>query len=77
MHITYTDIYTYMSPVYIHMQTHMYLHTYIYINPNNPLPTPNMQMLAGYLLLKLIFKSYQKANSNSNIQSNDIEKSFY
>ena len=35
---------------------------------NNPLPIPNMQLLAGYLWFKLIFRNYQNAKSNSNMQ---------
>ena len=63
-------IYTYTSPIYIHTQTYMHIYTYTYIstNANNPSPNPNMQLLAGYLQLKLIFQSYQNAKSNSNIQ---------
>ena len=63
-------IYTYMSPIYIHMQTHLHIHTYTYITTkaNNPSPTWNMQLLAECLQLKLIFKSYQNAKSSGNIQ---------
>ena len=63
-----------MSPIYMHMQTHMCIYTYTYIttNANNPSPTPNVQLLAGYFQLKLIFKGYQNAKSSSNIQRNDI-----
>ena len=76
---THTQTYTSTSPIYKHTQTHMDIYTYTYIttNANNPSPTPNMQLLAGYLQLKLIFKSYQNDKSNSNIQRNVImEKSF-
>ena len=72
-------IQTYKSLIYIHTQTHMHIYTYTYIttSANNPSPTPNMQLPAGYLQLKLIFKNYHYAKSNSNIQRNDImEKSF-
>ena len=64
---------------------HIYTYSYITTNPKYtphtapapPSPTPSMQLLAGYLQLKLILKSYQNAKSNSNIQRNDImEKSF-
>ena len=64
---------------------HIYTYTYITTNPKHtphtdpasPLPTPNMQLSAGYLQVKLILKSYQNAKSNSNIQRNDVmEKSF-
>ena len=59
---------------------HIYTYTYRTTNPKHtlhtarapPLPTPNMQLLAGYLQLKLILKSYQNAKSNSNIQRNGI-----
>ena len=65
----------------------MHIHTYTYIttNPKHtphtapvpPSPTLNMQLLAGYLQLRLILKSYQNAKSNSNLRRNDIkEKSF-
>ena len=77
---THTQTYIHIHVTYnIHIQTHMHIYTYTYIttNANNPSPTPNMQLLAGYLQLKLTFKSYQNAKSNSNIQRNDImEKSF-
>ena len=65
--------------------THIYTYTYIIANPEHtpytapaaPSPTPNMQLPAGYLQLKLILKNYQNVKSNSNIQTNDImEKSF-
>ena len=78
--------------IYIHICTcihtytykHIYTYTYITTNPKHtphtapapPSPTPNIQLLAGYLQLKLIFKSYQNDKSNTNIQRNDIEKSF-
>ena len=83
VHNIHRHIYTYRSPVYIQTQyvtcKHKctYTHTHVYINASNPSPTPNMQLMAGYLQLKIIFKSYQKAKSNSNIQINDIKKSFY
>ena len=72
---------------YTYTQTHMYIYTHAYIttNPKHtpqtaPVPTsptPNMQLLPGYLQLKLILKSYQNVKCNSNIQRNDITgKSF-
>ena len=70
---------TYTAHTYIYTQTYIHIYTYTYktTNANNPLSTPNMQLLARYLQLKLIFKSYQNAKSNSNIQRNDVmEKSF-
>ena len=81
MHIhTYTYTHT-----HTHTNTHVHIHTYITTNPKHtphtaPVPTsptPNMQLLAGYLQLKLILKSYQNAKCKSNIQRNDITgKSF-
>ena len=62
----------------------MHKYTYIYIIANSghtphtapvpPSPTPDMQLLAGYLELKLILKCHQNALSNSNVQINDIMK---
>ena len=74
---TYTQIYT-----YIDTYAHIYTYTYITANPEHttytaaapPSPTPNMQLPSGYLQLRLIFKSYQNAISNGNIQRNDIMK---
>ena len=58
----------------------MYKNTHITTNSKHtphtapaPLsPTPNMQLLAVYLQLKLILKNYQNAKGNSNIQRNYI-----
>ena len=82
---TYTNTYTYIhryiyihtTYIHTHTNTHAHIHIHIYNpNANNPSPTPNMQLLAGYLQLKLISKSHQNARSNSNIQRNDMmEKS--
>ena len=68
------------------MHVHVHIHN-ITVNPEHtphtasaaPSPTPNMQLLAGNLQLKLILKQscYQNTKSNSYIQRNDItEKSF-
>ena len=85
---TYTYIYTHIhTHIYIHTQTHMHIYTYTHItanpkhtphtSPAPPSPTTNMQLLVGYLQLKLILKNYQNAKSNSNTQRNDImENSF-
>ena len=62
------------------------MHKYTYIDiitnskhtpqtaPVPPSPTPDIQLLAEYLELKLILKRHQNALSNSNIQVNDIRK---
>ena len=78
-HIHIHILYTHTHHIYTYKQTHIhiYTNTYIIINANNPSPTPNMQLLAGYLQLKLIFKSYQNAKSNSNIQRNDIMEKYF
>ena len=68
------------TQINIHTETYMYKNTHITSNPKHtphtasaPLsPTPNIQLLAVYLQLKLILKSYQNAKGNSNIQRNDI-----
>ena len=60
------------------------MHIYILANPEHtphtapaaPSPTPNIQLSAGYFQLKQILKNYQNAKSSSNIQTNDMEKSF-
>ena len=70
--------------IYTHIHTHAHIHIYILANPEHtphtapaaPSPTPNIQLSAGYFQLKQILKNYQNAKSNSNIQRNDMEKSF-
>ena len=68
---THIHIYTHMHKhihIYIHSHIHIYIYIYITTNleytphaaPAPPLSTPNMQLPAGYLQLKLILKKLLK-----------------
>ena len=78
-----TYIYTYIY-AYIHVHKHIHIHIYkcqpkhtLHTASACPLPTPNMELPAAYLQLKLILKSYENVITNSNIQRNDtMEKSY-
>ena len=73
---TYTYINTYIY-TYIHKYIHTHKHIYTYINittnlehtphatPAPPLPTLNMQLLAGYLQLKPILKKLLKFHTRA------------
>ena len=69
--------------IYIETYTHTYIesptlntHT-LHTAPASPSPTLNIQLTAGYLLSKLILKSYQNAISNSNILKNGIMGKYF
>ena len=84
---TYTHIQTYTcTHIHTHIHTHAHIHIHIYnrqpqTHPNTaaavPLRTLNMQLLAGYLQLKLILKSFQNTKSNSNIYNQNLESVFF